>query len=222
MDKKLLYYGGIFGPIIFLLNDIIGSIITENYSPITHAVSELTQAGAENAVLLSSIFLIAGIMLAIFGIGIALHYKYSESKLIFLGGIFIMFLGIFSALSGTIFPMDPFDTEATFAGNMHIIITGVNIILITLAIPMIGIGLNRLKKWKSFRLYSIITVLIMIIFGVSTSFLVMNDIELLGLFERVTIYAYQSWIFVLAYLFLKQKSEQENSSDDTERRQERE
>jgi hypothetical protein len=48
MDRKLLFYGGIFGPIVFLLNDIIGSIITQGYSPIINAVSELTQAGSEN------------------------------------------------------------------------------------------------------------------------------------------------------------------------------
>ena len=35
MDKKLLYLGGIFGPIAYLLNDIIGGIVTPNYSYIT-------------------------------------------------------------------------------------------------------------------------------------------------------------------------------------------
>jgi len=204
MDKKLLYYGGIFGPIVFLLNDIIGSIITDNYSPIINAVSELTQAGSENAILLSSLFIIAALSLMFFGIGISTHYNFHHSKLLFFGGIFIMILGIFSALSGSIFPMDPFGGEASFAGNMHIILTGLNIVMVVLAIPMIGIGLNREKQWKSFRLYSISTVFIMVIFGASTSLLLMNEIEMLGLFERITIYSYQLWIFVLAYLLIKE------------------
>jgi hypothetical membrane protein len=165
MDRKLLFYGGIFGPIVFLLNDIIGSIITQGYSPIINAVSELTQAGSENIYLLSSLFLISAIMLIVFGIGIVAQYKYGHSKLLFLGGIFIIILGVFSALSGTIFPMDPFNGEATFAGTMHIILTGLNIILIILFIPLIGIGLYKEKQCKSFRLYSIITVLIMVILG---------------------------------------------------------
>ena len=205
MDKKLLYYGGIFGPIIFLLNDIIGNIITKGFSPIINAVSELTQAGSENTVLLSSLFFIAAIMLMIFGIGLVAHFKFGHSKLIFFGGIFIILLGVFSALSGTIFPMGPFGGDETFAGNMHIILTGLNIVLVVLSIPMIGIGLNRIKQWKSFRLYSIMTVLVMIIFGASTSVLIMNDIEMLGLFERITIYAYQLWIFILAFLFIKEQ-----------------
>ena len=137
MDKKLLFYGGIFGPIVFLLNDIIGSIITQGYSPIINAVSELTQAGSENIYLLSSLFLVSAIMLIAFGI---------------------------------------------------------------------GIGLYKEKQWKSFRLYSLITVLIIVIFGGLTSVLMMNDIELLGLFERITIYSYQLWLFILAILFIKGQS----------------
>ncbi len=204
ISKKFLYFGGIFGPIVFLLNDIIGNFITQGYSPIINAVSELTQAGSENTILLSSLFLIAGMMLVVFAIGIVRHYKFGHNKLLFLGGLFISFLGILSALSGTIFPMDPFGEEATFAGEMHIILTGINIVLIILAIPLIGIGLYREKQWKIFGLYSIITVLIMGTCGGLTSVLMMNNIELLGLFERITIYAYQSWILILAVLLIKE------------------
>lgn len=202
MEKKLLCYGGILGPIVFLLNDVIGSIVTKGYNPIVNAVSELSQAGAENAVFSSVLFLIAAIMLIIFGFGITLHFKFKQSKLLYLGGIDVIFLGVFSALSGTVFPMDPFGEEATFAGKMHIILTGLNIILVISAILMIGIGLYKVKKWKSFGSYSMITVVIMAIFGVLTSVLVTSNIELLGLFERITIYAYQSWMFVLAFILI--------------------
>jgi hypothetical membrane protein len=195
---KRFYLGGIIGPVIFLLNDIIGTIITPGFSPIIHAVSELTQAGAENAVLLNSLFLIAAIGLVLFAIGLIAHYKYGTSKAIFLGGIFIIFLGILSALTGTIFPMDPFGEDATFAGNMHQYLTYVNIALIILAIPIIGTGLYKEKQWKSFKIYSIITVITMVICGVLTGVLTANNIEMLGLFERITIYAYQAWILILA------------------------
>jgi len=102
--------------------------------------------------------------------------------------------------------MDPFGGEATFPGEMHKILTGINIVLIILAIPIIGIGLYKEKQWKLFRLYSIITVIIMGTCGGFTSVLMMNDIELLGLFERITIYAYQLWIFILAFLLMKEQT----------------
>ena len=208
MEKKFLFYGGIIGPLVFLLNDIIGSIITKGYNPIINAVSELTQAGAEHAYLLSLLFLIAALFLVIFGIGIFLKYKDRRHKLIFIGSIAIMLLGSFSGLSGTIFPMDHFNVDSTFAGTMHIVLTGLNIVLLILALLLIGIGLYEEKQWKFFRLYSVLTVLIMVIFGALTSALVMNDIELLGLFERVTIYAYQLWLVILAILLIKEKSKQ--------------
>ena len=48
----------------------------------------------------------------------------------------------------------------------------------------------------------------MVMFGASTTVLINNDIELLGLFERFTIYAYQLRIFILAYLLIKGQPEQ--------------
>ena len=199
-----LYFGGIIGPIVFLLNDILGNILTQGYSPIIHAVSELTQAGSENSFLLSSLFLIAAGGIIIFGIGLSMHYKIGRSKLMFLGGIFLILLGIFSALAGTIFPMDPFGEVATFKGEMHKNLTLVNIMLIVLAILFIGIGIYKEIHWKSFTIYSIITVLTMVSCGGLTGILMMNNIEMLGLFERITIYAYQLWIFILAFLLIKE------------------
>ena len=52
MDKKLLYFGGIFGPIAYLLNDIIGGIVTPDYSYITNTVSDLTKSGTHETYLL--------------------------------------------------------------------------------------------------------------------------------------------------------------------------
>lgn len=203
MDRKFMYYGGILSPIFFVLVDIIGGMITPDYSRIINAVSELTQAGSENIYLLSSLFFISAVMGIGFGIGIVTEFSYSRSKLIFSGGILIIINGIFSGLTGTIFPMDPFNVDITFAGTMHIILTALNALMIMLLIPMMGIGFYRERQWESFRLYSIITLLIIVIFGGSTPVLMMNDIGLLGLFERIVIYSYLLWFFVLAFKLIR-------------------
>jgi hypothetical protein len=203
MDKKLLLYGGIFGPLVFLLVDVIGNIITPDYNYIINAVSELTQAGSKNTFLLSPLFLISAIMTVVFGIGILLNYKDRRSKLLLIASILIIINGTFSGLTGTIFPMDPFNSEMTFAGMMYIILTGISAVFVMLLILMIGIGFHREKHWKSFRLYSITTLVIMVIFGGLTPALIMNSIPLLGLFERIVIYAYLLWFFVLASKLLK-------------------
>ncbi|GAG80998.1 unnamed protein product, partial [marine sediment metagenome] len=80
--------------------------------------------------------------------------------------------------------------------------------LIVLGILMIGIGLYKQNKWKLFLIYSIVTVLIMGTFGGLTSIVIINNIEMLGLFERITIYGYQSWILILSVLLIREKPSQ--------------
>lgn len=200
MNKRLLFFGGIFGPIAFLLNDIIGGTITPNYCYIENTISDLTRAGTQDTYLLGSILLlISSLMGIVFGIGIIVHYKYKDCRLIFLGGLLLVIMGIFNSLTGTIFPQDPRGGELTFPGTMHLILVGINVILIFPALLMIGIGLYREKQWKSFRLYTFISVLIMFIFGGLSAYVIINEIELMGLFERVVAYAFQIWSVVLAY-----------------------
>lgn len=203
LDKKFLYFGGTVGLIAILIYDVIGSIIIEGYSQIIHAVSDLTQVGAENIFLLSSIFLVAGLMLVVFAIELARPYKFEHNKLLFLGSIILSSLGLL--LLVIIFPMVPFKGGATFPGEIPVILAGLNIVILIMVIPLMGICLYIEKKWNSFRLYSIVTVLIMGTFGSLTSLLMMNNIELLGLFKRITIYVYQFWIFILAVLLIDEK-----------------
>jgi len=49
-----------------------------------------------------------------FGTGIILHYRYKYNKLIFLGGLLLTIIGIFTIFTGTIFPQDTIGGEVTF------------------------------------------------------------------------------------------------------------
>jgi len=203
MKKKLLFFGGIFGPITFLLNDIIGGIITPDYSYIVNTVSDLTKAGS-NYYLGSILLLISSIMGIIFGIGIISRYKFKHSKIIFLGGLLLIVMGMFTSLTGTIFPQDPIGGESTFPGTMHLILVGISAILMFPALLMIGIGLYRERQWKSFRMYTFISVIIMFIFGGLSAYVIMNGIDLMGLFERIPVYTFQLWSVVLAFKLIKE------------------
>jgi len=202
MDKKLLYYGGILGPLIFLLNDIIGGIVTPNYNYITQPISDLTQAGSPY--LLGSVLLfIASVMAIIFGIGIITDYKFNRSKLIFVGGSILIIIGLFNSLTGTVFPQDPRNgAVVTLAGNMHLGLVGIVVILTLLALPMIGVGFHEERQWKTFRNYTIVSLLIMIIFGGLSGYIISNNIELLGFVERVVAYVFQIWSVTLAYILI--------------------
>ncbi|GAI15104.1 unnamed protein product, partial [marine sediment metagenome] len=99
--KKALLYGGILAPFFYLLNDIVGGIITPNYNYIINTVSDLTKAGSTYT-LGSILLLISAIFGILFGLGIMINYK--KSKLIFFGGLMLLIIGIFNIFTGTIFP----------------------------------------------------------------------------------------------------------------------
>jgi hypothetical protein len=83
---------------------------------------------------------------------------------------------------------------------MHLALVAIVVILTFIAIILIGIGFNKQRQWKGFRNYTLITLVIMFIFGgILTPYVITNNIELLGLVERVVAYVFQIWSVVLAY-----------------------
>jgi hypothetical protein len=211
MNKRLLYYGGILGPVVFFLNDVIGGLITPNYNYIEQPISDLTQAGS-TYLTGSFLLFIAAILALIFGIGIITHYRFKVNKMIFTGGVSLIIIALFNSLTGTIFPQDPRDgSVATFAGNMHLALVGIVVVLTFIALILIGIGFNKQRQWKSFRNFSLISLAVMLIFGgILTPYLISNNIELLGLVERVVAYVFQIWSVVLAYRLITEYDEVKN------------
>lgn len=207
MDKKILCYAGMATGIVYLLGDILGGIITPNYSYIANAVSELIQSGAENRILLSSFLFVHAVLIILFAIRILLRHPYKKTKLIFIGGILLLAVGIGHSLSSTIFPMDPVGAEMTFPGKLHLVLVGITVVFILFSIPMIGQGLYRYKKWKSFRLFTFICLPIMVLSGVLSPVVIAKGIEVMGVTERITGYTFYLWIFVLAYRFIKEQPE---------------
>jgi hypothetical protein len=77
---------------------------------------------------------------------------------------------------------------------MHLVLVGVSVPLIISAILLIGFGLDRTApRWRHFRLYSMVTVLLMFAGGVLTPISIAGDVELLGVAERITQVAYLTW-----------------------------
>jgi hypothetical protein len=135
-----------------------------------------------------------------------LHYRFKINKLIFVGGLSLVIIALFNSLTGTIFPQDPRDgSVATFAGTMHLALVAIVVILTFVALILIGIGFNRQRQWKGFRNYTLISLVIMFIFGgILTPYVISNNIELLGFVERVVAYVFQVWSVVLAYKLISE------------------
>ena len=200
MKQRVLILAGVLGPIIYILNVMLGGIITPNYSHIENAVSELTQRGAPNIIVLSALFVLSALLILLFGVAIMMRFQ-SQSRRVYAGGLMIVVFGIFAALLASIFPQDPIGGESTFTGTMHLVLAGLTAFVIMGLILLIGSGMYQRTGWDNFKLYSIITVILVFVFGASTPILIMKEIELLGLFERMTQLSYLQWFVVFAAKF---------------------
>jgi hypothetical membrane protein len=192
-QRRALLLSGALSSLVYVANVVVGGLLTPGYSPVSNAVSELTQAGSPYAVALGVPYVVSGLLLAAFGVAVCL-VSYRTSRRVFTGGLLIGLFAVQAVLLGTVFPQDPLGAPPTFPGTMHLVLVGVSVPLIVSAILLIGFGLDRsVSRWRHFRLYSVVAVLLMFAGGVLTPISIANDVEVLGLAERITQVAYLTW-----------------------------
>jgi hypothetical protein len=204
LDKRLLLYGGMLSPLLYLAADVIGGLLTPGYVFREQAVSELLMVGAEYRGLTVTLVFASSIAGILFGVGLVLHFNYGRSKLLFIGSVLMIVSALSTSMTSTAFPQDPIDGEVTFAGTMHLTLVGINVVISIVFILMLGIGLNKEFGWKTFRIYSFITLALMALGGVISVQFIANDIHYLGVSERLSIYAYLVWSAVMAWMLLKE------------------
>ena len=95
-------------------------------------------------------------------------------------------------------PMHPRGAEFTLTDTMHIALAMVTVLLMLLAI-----GFGAAAFGKRFRLYSIGTIVVLVVFGVLTGLdaprIAANlATPWIGVTERINIFAYLLWVVVLA------------------------
>jgi hypothetical membrane protein len=194
-----LLLSGILGSLVFIFNVALGGIITPGYSHLRHAVSELTQAGAQHIVLLSAIFVLSAVLMLVFGVAVYRYHPHSHRR-VALGGIFIALYAVQAVLLATVFPQDPIGAPMTTPGTLHLVFVGLSALCIVAAILLIGYGVDASAfHWRGFRLYSLLSLAVMLSSGACTPLLIANNIPLLGVVERMTQLAYLQWFVVFAY-----------------------
>jgi len=185
--KRILLICGILASLLYVCSDILAAIIWEDYSYTAQSVSELRAIGAPTRPLLVPILVYYTQFELAFGCGVRLVA--GTNRALRISGTLIISLGIID-LAGPLFPMHLRGTEGTFIDSMHITITIITVLLILL---IIGFGSGT--KGRLFRIYSVITILILIGSGI-WAFLDAPGIAenlpapWMGVRERINIYGY--------------------------------
>jgi hypothetical protein len=202
--RTILLSSGMLAVAIYLLHILLGGYLWKTYSHLQQPISDLTATGAPNRFLLLLLTNIYGVLALIFAVSFTLFESKKYHKLVFWGGVLFILLHIISISYG-FFPQDLPGTTATFSGKMHIIIT-VFIVPFTIFTPfLIGFGFIKDPNWKAFGVYSIITGILILIFGGASGMFFAQKWPYFGLMERLNIGVLQVWTFCFSFKLISKK-----------------
>jgi hypothetical protein len=207
--RKLLLLCGMSAAVIYVGTVILGGLLRPGYSHIAEAISELVAAGAPNRSLLSSLFLLYNLLASAFGVGIFLTVNsYSRGRVSgIIGSLTLVLVGIAGILMELAFPQEPGGTAATFSGTMHFVMAGIASLGTMLTILMLAFWFRRVPNMTGYVAYSLISVALVSTSGGLTAAAMAIHHPLFGLVERITIFAFTLWLFVIGRKMLQLQAE---------------
>jgi hypothetical protein len=186
---KVLLICGIVSSLVYVGMDILAGMLWEGYSFTSQAISELSAIDAPTRPLVVTLGIIYEVLLIAFGLSVWVIAGSQRRALRLIGGLLVG-IGVIG-LVWTQFPMHLRGAEMTFTDTMHWTIGGVVVLLILLSI---GLGAVVYRKW--FRLYSIGTLVTLLVVGTWSLFVggaqiaAQQPTPLFGVMERITVYCY--------------------------------
>ena len=204
--KKTLLIGGILSSLLYVAMNIIVAMQYPGYNPASYTVSELSAIGAPTRSLWTGWAFVYTFLVTAFGWGI--FKSAGEDRAIRIMGALILIYGALG-LVWHFAPMHQREVLAagggTVSDTMHLVLSFVSVLLMLMAI-----GFGAAAFDETFRFYSIISLVMLLIFGILTG-LDAPKVEsnqptpLIGIWERINIGIFLLWVVVLAVLLLGRK-----------------
>ena len=192
---------GILSSLWYIAINVIVPSQYEGYSIPSLTVSELSAIGAPTRILWVLIVLLYPLLFASFGWGI-LRSANKNFPLRVLGSLIIAY-SLFNLYWP---PMHMRGVEPTLTDTMHIVYA-----FITVLLMMFIMGFGAAALGKRFRIFTIISMFVLVLFGVLTgteapNIPVNGPTPMIGIWERINIGVFMIWIMVLAVVLLKKKT----------------
>jgi len=195
--RKALLVCGIASSLLYAA--MIWGIRYEGYNPISQVPSELTAIGAPTRALWARLGWIYTVLVTAFGVGVWTSAGGNRAVRI-VGGLILALASL--GLLWPFAPMHPREVLAAGGGTpsdtLHQALAAVTVFLMFLAI-----GFGATAFGTRFRLYSIVTIVVLLLFG-GLTFLEAPRLQMnlptpwIGLWERINISVFLMWVVVLA------------------------
>jgi hypothetical membrane protein len=202
--RNVLLICGILASLLYVATDILAGMLWEGYRFSSQAISELSAIGAPTRPLVVTLGIIYDVLLMAFGLCVWVIAAGKRRALRLIGGLLVGIGAI--GFVWMQFPMHLRGAEMTFTDTIHWTIAGVVVLLILL---MVALGVIAYRKW--FRLYSIGTLVTLLVVGMWSIFVggaqiaAQQSTPFFGVMERITVYGYLAWVAVLAIVLLRVK-----------------
>lgn len=200
MSYKPLLFSGILAVVFYVAAVIIGGALRPGYSHIVNFVSELIETGAPNKSLLNPLFILYNLLTGTFAVGLLLFVQakspLGSANLGKAGSIILIAEAVFGLVT-VFFPQDVRSTPATTTGAMHIVLAGLSSLTTMGAILLVGLWFRRVPGLVGYAWYSLISLVVVFIFGGLSAYTGATNSPISGLMERITIGGFLQWMLVL-------------------------
>lgn len=212
--RKILLFCGILASVWYIAVNLIVPMQDKGYSSFSQTVSELSAIGAPTRQLWVALCIPFTLLEIAFGFGVFLSS--GRNRRLRIAGALLIAYGLIGAFWP---PMHQREVLAaggkTLTDTMHIVFTAV-----TGLIMMVAMGFGAAALGRTFRLYSIATILVLLGFGAWTSSYASRleanlPTPWMGVLERINIYTTMLWILVLAVLLLQRENKPATLTADT-------
>ncbi len=204
MNIRILLICGILASVFYFAMNIYVPMLYPGYDVSSQTVSELSAIGAPTRPLWTILIIPYSLLATAFGWGVWVASK-GNRPLSIAAALLIIHpvIGIFWP------PMHTREVLAagggTVSDTLHIVWTAITVLLMLFSIAFAAGGLG-----KKFRVYSVITIVVLLLFGILTG---MDSPRMeknlstprMGIWERISIAAYMTWVIVLAMVLLRKE-----------------
>lgn len=197
--KSVLITCGIISSLIYVVTDIISSVVWRDYSYTAQAFSELIAVDAPTRPYVAAASVIYALLVFAYGVGIWLSAD--GKRTLRIAAVLIIAKEILGLVVTFFFPIHLRGVEGNYSDTMHGVLTIVGVFLCML--PAMIAGAAEFKG--KFRYYTIVTIILFVVFGVlagldQPNYVLNLPTPRMGIYERINIYGYLLWIIVLAKL----------------------
>lgn len=197
---KPLLFCGVISSLLYIGTDILAARLWQGYSVSSQMVSEYIAIQAPTRPLVVVLFLAYSLLIYAFGAGV--WTSAGEKRALRLTAVGLIGKEVLGLVVTLFFPIHLRGVEATLTDTMHGMLTMAGNLFMLLALLSAATAFG-----KRFGIYSILTGVLLMGFGALTGMYIPNvaaglPTPLMGVYERVNIFAYMLWVIVLAVILL--------------------